>query len=348
MGVFSEYQPRYAEHGIATFPVDGERKKPLVKQPDRFGLRGSSKLVERFPDAQALGFWAGPNSRITVIDIDRNEESFLADCLNRFGQTPLIARSASRKGFHCYYRHSGEPRRIRFEGEAIDILGAGVVIAPPSVNTKGLYEFVSGGFDDIKKLPRLRNVGQSLKNEAVREDSDQQVESIKVGVRNDSLWKMCMVWFAQGLTREEVQMKALETNRQLLEPPLSELDVKAIVGSASKYTEQGENWYDGVRRVSLPHEVVDSLLLVNPDALVLLTKLKREHWARDFVVANAMASRMGWTLRKFRDARCCLLDSGYIREVRRPRKNQPAAYTFGGACAFRGRGGEKELSVSYW
>ena len=36
-GLFAEWQPRYAEHRVATFPVEG--KRPCVRAWDRVGLR---------------------------------------------------------------------------------------------------------------------------------------------------------------------------------------------------------------------------------------------------------------------------------------------------------------------
>jgi hypothetical protein len=45
-GAFAEWQPRYAEVGVATFPVRG--KIPAIKGYQALGLSGSRKLVHRF------------------------------------------------------------------------------------------------------------------------------------------------------------------------------------------------------------------------------------------------------------------------------------------------------------
>jgi len=43
-GIFSKWQPRYAEHGIATFPVriEGKDKRPMNQGYQRTGLRGNN------------------------------------------------------------------------------------------------------------------------------------------------------------------------------------------------------------------------------------------------------------------------------------------------------------------
>src|SRR5262245_44331884 len=54
-GIFSRWQPRYAEHGIPTFPVRSD-KKPFVKHWDKLGRKASAQLAEKFQSADALGF----------------------------------------------------------------------------------------------------------------------------------------------------------------------------------------------------------------------------------------------------------------------------------------------------
>src|SRR6516225_7663043 len=110
---FQHWQSEYAAHGIATFPV-GPDKKPLVSHYDQFGLDGSAKIAQKFPDAVGFGFMAGRRNRVTVLDIDTPDENVLADALSRHGQTPIIVRSGS--GNHqAWYSHNGERRMIRPE-----------------------------------------------------------------------------------------------------------------------------------------------------------------------------------------------------------------------------------------
>jgi hypothetical protein len=136
---FSEWQPIYAEHGIAIVPVSPE-KIPLVKYPQKFGLPASAKIAAKFSDAKTFGYYTGPHSNITVLDIDIADENVLATALDRHGPSPIIVRTGSGK-FHALYRHNGERRSIRPWGKEvvpIDLLGAtGLCIAPPSIGAKG-------------------------------------------------------------------------------------------------------------------------------------------------------------------------------------------------------------------
>lgn len=126
MGAFAEWQPRYAEHGIITFPVvvDETRKKPAVKGYLKIGLPTSSQLALRFVDHDALGI-ACKRNRLTILDVDTTDERELADGLARHGQTPFIVRSGS-GNFQAWYRNNGESRRIRPDpARPVDILEIG-------------------------------------------------------------------------------------------------------------------------------------------------------------------------------------------------------------------------------
>jgi hypothetical protein len=123
-GLFATWQPIYAAHNIATVPCSPD-KRPLVKNPQRFGAVASGGIAHKFSTANALGFYAGAKNGITVLDIDTTDERALADALIRHGDTPLITRTASGK-FHALYRHNGERRHIRpWQELPIDVLGGG-------------------------------------------------------------------------------------------------------------------------------------------------------------------------------------------------------------------------------
>lgn len=111
VGVFTANQPVYAEHGIATFPLN-DQKKPTVSNYQKMGLPASSRLADRFRNANGFGFMTNASSRVTVLDVDTTDEHVLADAMGRHGSTPVIVRTASGK-HHALYRHSGEFRKIR-------------------------------------------------------------------------------------------------------------------------------------------------------------------------------------------------------------------------------------------
>jgi hypothetical protein len=77
-GIFSEAQPMYAAHGIATFPL-GSDKMPEVANFQRMGLPASTKLATRFAGSPALGFMCGRRNGVTVLDVDTTNERVLTD-----------------------------------------------------------------------------------------------------------------------------------------------------------------------------------------------------------------------------------------------------------------------------
>ncbi len=146
-GVFAAWQPRYAEHGIPTFPVhiEGADKKPSTKGYLKVGIVGSHQLALRFTDNDALGFALGKRTKITVLDIDTTSELTRDVVFARHGEPAIVVRSISGH-WQGWYRHNGERRRIRpWPGQPIDLLGSGYVVAPPSEGAHGRYEFVKAG-----------------------------------------------------------------------------------------------------------------------------------------------------------------------------------------------------------
>src|SRR6516225_4010178 len=138
-GIFSRWQPRYAEHGIATFPI-GEAKKPRIRGWQKVGLKGSTELANKFGDVDALGYVTGRRSNVTVLDIDTTDEKVAEDAIRRHGQPAIVTRTVSGKS-HLLYRYNGEVRRIRPWPELpIDLSGDnGYALAAPSQLVTGSY-----------------------------------------------------------------------------------------------------------------------------------------------------------------------------------------------------------------
>jgi hypothetical protein len=101
--IFGQWQAEYADRGLATFPVQivGKDKIPMTRGYHRTGLRGSTELTRRFGSAKALGITL--NRYRMIVDVDTTNESVLADVLAERGDTPLVARTASKGGYHVYY-----------------------------------------------------------------------------------------------------------------------------------------------------------------------------------------------------------------------------------------------------
>src|SRR6516225_989103 len=188
-GIFSRWQPRYAEHRIATFPV-GEAKKPSIRRWQKVGLKGSTELANKFGDADALGYVTGRRSNVTVLDIDTADEKVAEDAIRRHGQPVIVTRTASGK-CHLLYRYNGERRRIRPWPELpIDLLGDnGYALASPSKTAKGSYEIIHGHLDDLDRLTPM--VGAP--SEAISLPLPPKWTGMRAGDgRNRALWERCM------------------------------------------------------------------------------------------------------------------------------------------------------------
>lgn len=298
---FRDWQPRYAAHGIATFPVSvgHDGKVPAIRGWQRVGLPGSAKLVQQFADAGAFGFCPGPRSGLTILDVDTNDECTFVDALDRHGPTPIIVRSGS--GNHqAWYRWHGEKRQIRpYPEKPIDVLGSGFVVAPPSHGIKSNYQFIEGSLDDLDHLPVLRGIeitpsplsSASIPNEAVSE-----------GGRNNTLWRHCMQ-SARYCDNFESLLDVARTRNADFSPPLPDSEVVKAAGSAWGYTQRGQNRF-GRPGVFFEAKEATDLICSDPDAFLLLAFLRANNGpASTFMVANGLAKQLEWTRKRLAAAR---------------------------------------------
>jgi hypothetical protein len=335
MGTFADWQPRYAEAGIATFPVhvDGRSKKPAVRNYLKMGRRASEQLLLKFGEFDAFGFGLGKASKITVLDVDTRDEGIFADALSRHGQTPIIIRSG--RGYHqAWYRHAGERRDTvtwRKDGYPIDVLGGGFVVAPPSRGSYGPYQFIQGGLDDLDSLPVIKGLQTPL--QPAQRPAKVAGKVAEEGVRNTTLWRQCMV-LARRCDCPGRLLEMAHAENAKFPVPLDDWEVEKVVNSAWRYEEQGLNWISDryvVPVVPLSYGDVDDLMSKSPDAFVLLTWLRRHNFDRDqFVIANAMADHMPggrWTVKRLAAARSMLQNEGKIIQVKAPGATSgPAIY----------------------
>jgi hypothetical protein len=300
--MFAEAQPYYAERGIATFPVT-DAKKPAVRGYLNVGLNYSRELADRFPDRLAFGFATDGRNGITILDVDTADERVLTQALDRHGRTPLIARTASGK-YHAYYKHNGEKRRIRpWPGREIDLLGTGgMAVAVPSVVKGGSYEFMEGCLYLVPELPVLRNL-------------DLPAHHSSTGTRNRDLFRHCMKQAHHCDTLEALLDVAVTFNGDLTQP-LDNAEVTKVAMSAWHYEETGQNYVGKHGAFFATNECV-SLITTDQDAFVLLAFLRASNKPdATFPVANGLADKFGWTLKRIAAARHRLINSGYIKRVR--------------------------------
>ncbi|WP_295732879.1 bifunctional DNA primase/polymerase [uncultured Bartonella sp.] len=327
-GIFADWQPRYAEIGIATFPVwiTQSAKRPAVKRYLNVGKIGSEQLALKFPDIQAFGI-ACKKNRLTVLDVDTSDERILAEELDKYGKTPFIVRSGSGH-FQAWYRNNGEGRRIRPNNlRPVDILGDGYVVAPPSKGIKGNYQIIAGSLDDLHDLPKMRSVGV-MSDIVPKEEKQKATLKIGEGQRNDLLWRHCMRAVPSCQSLDELMSIAAKYNQSEFCPPLPDDEVTKLVNSAFQHQLEDKNYFATGHKVIIDHSMIDGLMMEAPDAFLLYNLLKRFHWGREFYIADAMAPTMpkgGWTQKRLSAARKELLNRGIVKRIKKASSSSGAA-----------------------
>jgi hypothetical protein len=356
---FARWQPAYAEHGVALIPCSPE-KQPLVEHPQLFGCRGSTEIAEKpkFSNATAFGFYTGERSRLTVLDVDTTDERVLRDALDRHGPTALIVRTGSGK-FHAYYRHNSETRNIRpwkGQGLPIDLLGAGLCIAPPSIAANGSYRIIEGSLNNLRRLPVLRGLDAALyRRKPSRPPTPSGpkpwAEMREGDGRNNELFRR-LGREAHYCDDFEQLLDRARTLNEGFADPMPDGEVANIVRSVWKMQCEGRNRF-GQHGSWLPQGDVDALI-GEPHALALLNNLKAHNGpCSTFWIADGLAESWRWPRRKLTDARERLIETGRIIRISRPRPGHPALYRWGdlsgSRCAscgqtFRARAGARFCS----
>lgn len=316
MGLFAEWQPRYAHEGVATFPliIEGKTKKPATKGYSRTGLKGSGQLALKFSEADAFGFVAGNRSGLTLVDIDSpDDEDLLREVLRRYGDTPVISRTGS-GGFHCYYQHGGEGRKIRIDPTMpVDMIGGGVAAAPPSRGTGGNpYSFIRGSVAELHRLPFIRDdAGKAEVQQAVKR------ELVQVGNRNRALFEHLMREARHVDTFDALLDVARTYADDEFAAPLPEAELVQTAKSVWGYETTGKNKFGQAATLNLHRDVVLGHAAKNPDAFALFSILQAQHKGirGEFALSKAMADGIGWQVRKFKAARDYLVDEGLLRCV---------------------------------
>jgi hypothetical protein len=326
-GLFAEFQPIYAAQGISTFPCSsGDKKKPLVGNFLRMGVRASTALARKFTDSNAIGLATGKRNGITVLDIDVPDQSVLHETVARHGEPRVIVRTASGK-HHLYYKHGNERRRIRpWSDRPIDLLGeGGFVMAPPSLFGRGAYQFVHGTLHDFRSLTPIRGIDDLNRQSQQQPTERPSSPLIPKGKRNNALWRECMRHAHQSEGFDHLLDFARMYNNKKCSPPLEESELMTIAQSAWDYTEKGLNRF-GQHGAWFPVEEVMGMQH-DPDAFLLLAYLRAHNGpCSTFMCANGLAETFSWDRRRFAAARARLLELDHIVQIRSAGRGNPALF----------------------
>jgi hypothetical protein len=318
--IFAEWQPQYAQHGVATFPVQiiGNDKRPCTKGYLRTGLRGSAQLALKFAEARSFGFACGPRNRLTIVDMDDTDPAIIGEGERLFGCSPLLWRTGGGK-FAMPFRHNGEGRRIRpIKSLPIDLLGAGFVVAPPSAGAIRAYEIIEGTLADLDRLP-VASIPDEI---ALLLPAKDRIELIPKGQRNNELFNYCRGVVNHCDSIDQLIDAAMTWADDRLAAPLAPAEIIKTSNSVWQYR--------GGRKRVMNH-IVEApeydALVANVGALALFAYLSAENGpGADFMIADGLSKARGWPRRFVPTAREALLELGLVELIRAAGKNAPSLY----------------------
>jgi hypothetical protein len=232
-----------------------------------------------------------------------------------------VARTGSGH-FQAWYRHNNERRRIRPDRNVpIDILGAGLVVAPPSQSAKGGYEFISGSLDDLDRLPVMQNVPVEAW------DNSRLVAEVKQGQRNNKLFTACLEAARHCDDFDALCDVAATRNSEFL-PPLEEGEVTRTAASAWRYETEGRNYIGGMRAVFSESDVLPLMADPHVGMLKVWAKARFKPDAH-FWIADGLADKFQWSARQLRQARKRAVQMGIFRLIRPAGFKRNALYSWG-------------------
>lgn len=315
VGVYSRCAPDFIDAGLPVFPVDTREKRPAVKGWQDTTLKHARAWAGHptLSKADGVGMLVGSPSGVTEVDVDAVGDAWIGAALDRFGETPVMIRTASGKG-KLWYRHNGEGRQIRpIPNEPIDILGDGFTVAPPSwrEDLGTSYTFTAGGLDDLRRLPAMNGNANFTR----------PPEAVMRGERNDSLWRYCMsqARFCDDL---EALIDVAASWASTMPEPLSAPEAERCARSAWGYETAGKNFLGLSKPQVSKGDIIMDNLLDQPEAYTLLQLFQRWHGNRvGFAIAPTAMSRAGsppWHRTRIERARDVLLERGFIAELTPP------------------------------
>ena len=187
----------------------------LPKPPGKPGQRRRDRQTIPRREHRHSNRAIGPN----VLDID--DLALLHPMRKRFGDTPLIGKTAGRGGYQLYYRASPHVRAADLratDGIPVEIkAGGNIVITPPSRSpiTGREYELIEGRFDHetLASLPQI-NVPAICDTKTAADH-----RSICEGLRDNWLFSVCLR-HAHHVDDFDALLDVGRTRNDECEPPL--------------------------------------------------------------------------------------------------------------------------------
>jgi hypothetical protein len=306
VGIYEKFAPQYAELGLVCIPVD-RNKRSRVRGWEKLSVESYRKFLITHADAN-IALLDGTPGGITRVDID--DAKLFKECLERFGETPVITKTPS-GGFHLFYRSNGEKRKLGVEGKKIDILGrCGYGLVPGSMTDAGTYQFIAGSLIDLGgNLPHMK---------AVPQPHSVVPEQMQAGDgRNTSLFDALRNEARHCKDEAELIVLANTLNNNFAEP-LSANEVRRTAGSVWRYVQEGRLLVKGCEPATLITKSINDEL--NDKEMKLFIELTLAHGAKKgapFVLAQQAAKNFKMSVHALRLAQAGLEAKGFIEVLQR-------------------------------
>jgi hypothetical protein len=206
------------------------------------------------------------------------------------------------------------------------------VVAPPSEAHGCHYEFIQGSLDDLDRLPVIRNLDAHLyKTPAPKQDPEHRQPAARFARARrpnaalfNAIGPVARDIHAVGGLRETLLDVAMSHNAEC-DLPMTVEEVSRVVDNVWKMTIEHRNWIgrSGDRKTEVGSFSGDA------DAFYLLEFLRANEGASStFWIANGLADKFGWPLRRLVSARARLIALSYISMVKPAWTGSPAEYVW--------------------
>lgn len=238
----------FVQNGYRIFPCAPLAKRPAgALAPHGFKDASSDpEQITRWWDALPLaniGLPTDAANGVFVLDVDppHGQESWTRLCAGHEPPQTYTVQTPS-GGMHLYFRWpaGGQRRRIKV-WPGLDFMGeGGYVVAPPSVLEAGAYQIMD--HSDLAEVPEwllaaLAPLELAAQSPVPPSSTTLRVpvpQSIPVGQRDDSLYRIACSYRGEGLGQNAILDRLRVDNRRCTEP-LDEMSLARIARSASRH-----------------------------------------------------------------------------------------------------------------
>lgn len=251
-----DYALKYAQKGLAVFPLIPRDKKPLTSNGFKDATTDPDKIREWWsihPDANVAIATGQVSGGLVVIDMDVDEDkgkdgyhTFMGWCKENFLMLPDSWLSITgRGGYHlCFRSHDPINSRVGWL-DSVDVRGdGGYIVAPPSIHPNGRkYEWEQSP-DDCELIDTTDTDVEFVLN-SVLVSGKTNSEPLKVpdeipeGHRDEFMFKLACKYQSMGMSDKAMLSALLAENEERCKPPLTEKEIRRKVKQAQKY-EKGE------------------------------------------------------------------------------------------------------------